>query len=87
MNLNIEYLKNYMKRKFEEGYEGYEIVVALLTLVKEKKIEEKDILPIISYVYNDNSIAVYNALNKARELADDKLIEDIIKEMGGINGK
>lgn len=77
----INYLKNYMKKKFIEGYEGYEITIALLTLIKEEKIEEKDLLPILLYVYSGNRLGVYNALNKARALVDDNLIEDILKEV------
>ncbi len=74
-------LKEYFRKKFIEGYEGYEIVISLLTLIKEGKITEKDILPIMNYVYNGNATDVYNALIKARTLVDDKLIEDIIKEV------
>jgi len=77
----MDNLKKYFRKKFLEGYEGYEIVIALLTLIKEKKLTEEDILPILNYVYMDNYIGVYNALNRARELVDDELINDIIKEV------
>lgn len=77
----MDNLKKYFRKKFLEGYEGYEIVIALLTLIKEKKLTEEDILPILNYVYMDNYIGVYNALNKARALVDDELINDIIKEV------
>lgn len=77
----MDNLKEYFRKKFLEGYEGYEIVIALLTLIKEKKLTEEDILPILNYVYMDNYIGVYNALNRARALVDDELINDIIKEV------
>lgn len=77
----MDNLKKYFRKKFLEGYEGYEIVIALLTLIKEKKLTEEDILPILNYVYMDNYIGVYNALNRARALVDDELINDIIKEV------
>lgn len=77
----MENLKQYFRRKFIEGYEGYEIVIALLALIKQEKILEKDILPIMNFVYMGNDVGVYNALNKARTLVDDKLIDDIIKEV------
>jgi hypothetical protein len=73
--------KEYFRKKFIDGYEGYEIVIALLTLLKEQKITEEDILPILDYVYMGNSIGVFNALNKARALVDDDLINEIIKEV------
>ena len=73
--------KEYFRKKFIEGYEGYEIVITLLALIKEGKITEDDILPIMNYVYTGNDTGVYNALKKARTLVDDELIEDIIKEV------
>lgn len=77
----MENLKRYFRKKFIEGYEGYEIVIALLALIKQEKILEKDILPIMNFVYMGNDVGVYNALNKARTLVDDKLIDDIIEEV------
>jgi len=77
----VENLKEYFRRKFIEGYEGYEIVITLLALIKDGKITEDDILPIMNYVYMGNVTGVYNALNKARTLVDDKLIDDIIEEV------
>lgn len=74
-------LKEYFRKKFIEGYEGHEIVISLLALIKEGKITKEDILPIMNYVYMGNATGVYNALNKAHTLVDDKLIEDIIKEV------
>ena len=74
-------LKEYFRKKFVEGYEGYEIVIALLTMIEEGKIAEDDILPIMNYVFMGNSVGVYNALNKARAIVDDKLIDDIIEEV------
>ena len=74
-------MKEYFRKKFIEGYEGYEIVITLLALIKEGKITEDDILPIMNYVYTGNDTGVYNALKKARTLVDDELIEDIIKEV------
>lgn len=76
-----EYLKDYMQKKFIEGYEGHEIVICLLALIKEGKIKEKDLLPILSHVYMGNNIGIYNALNKAKALVDDDLIDDILKEV------
>lgn len=77
----MENLKRYFRKKFIEGYEGYEIVIALLALIKQEKILEKDILPIMNFVYMGNDVGVYNALNKARTLVDDELIDDIIEEV------
>lgn len=74
--------KEYFRKKFLEGYEGHEIVIALLALIKEKKLTEQDILPILNHVYMGNNMGVYNALNKARALVDDELINDILKEVG-----
>ncbi len=31
--------KEYFRKKFLEGYEGHEIVIALLALIKEKKAD------------------------------------------------
>lgn len=74
-------LKGYFKKKYLEGYKGYEIVIALLALIKENKITENDIIPIMNYVYDNNFVEVYNALNMARALVDDELIDDILKEV------
>lgn len=74
-------LKEYFKKKYLEGYKGYEIVIALLALIKENKITENDIIPIMNYVYDNNFVEVYNALNMARALVDDELIDDILKEV------
>ena len=57
-------MKEYFRKKFIEGYEGQEIVIALLALIKEGKITEDDILPIMNYVYTGNDTGVYNALKK-----------------------
>ena len=57
-------MKEYFRKKFIEGYEGYEIVITLLALIKEGKITEDDILPIMNYVYTGNDTGVYNALKK-----------------------
>ena len=81
----MEELKNIMRKKFIEGYEGYEIVIALLALIKEKKISEEDIIPIMDYVYMGNKIGVYSALYKAKALVDDDLIDDIIKEVNSVS--
>lgn len=81
----MEELKNIMRKKFIEGYEGHEIVIALLALVKDKKISEEDIIPIMDYVYMGNKIGVYNALYKAKALVDDDLIDDIIKEVNSVS--
>ena len=47
----VNYLKNYMRKKFIDGYEGHEIVISLLALIKKEKIKEDDLLPILSYIY------------------------------------
>lgn len=41
-------------------------MIALLVLVKDKKISEEDIIPIMDYVCMGNKIGVYNALYKAK---------------------
>lgn len=77
----MENLKKYFRKKFIDGYEGHEIVITLLTLIRQGKLSEEDILPIMDYVYMGNKTGVYNALNRARAIVDDNLIDDIIKEV------
>jgi hypothetical protein len=77
----MENIKEYFKKKLSDGYEDYEIVIALLALLEEDKIMEKDLLPILNYVFSDDAVKVYNALNRAHAVVDDKLIEDILEEV------
>ncbi|SNS23642.1 hypothetical protein SAMN05446037_1006154 [Anaerovirgula multivorans] len=79
----METLKKHLRDKFMAGEsEGYEIVIALLTLVKAEKIGEEDILDILMFVHFDNLKGVLSSLVKASELVDDDMIDDIIKSAG-----
>lgn len=71
---------NFFKDKKLDA-EDYEIVVALLALVKDEKIKENDILPILEYVFEYDMVKILNGLNRAKVIVDDKLIEKVLEEV------
>lgn len=75
-------IKEFAKDNFNEGTEGYEIVVMLLALVKQGKLVEEDVLDIMNYVYDDNSEGVLNSLVKAKSIVSDDVLNDILNGVG-----
>lgn len=75
-------LASYLREKFLTGeYEGYEIVVALLAMVKDKRLKECDIKDILMHVHMNNPLGVLRSLQRAYELVDDEMINSIIDEI------
>jgi hypothetical protein len=71
-----------LRKKFLDGEaEGYEIVVALLAMVKDKRLKEKDIKPILMTVHMNNPVGVMRSLQRAYEIVDDDMLNEIIQEI------
>lgn len=77
--MNKSTIKEFVKLKFIEGTEGYEIVVMLLALVSQGKLKEDDILDIMNYTFDNNLEGVTNALIKAKAIANDDIILKILE--------
>ncbi len=58
----------------------YEIVIMLVVMEKAGKITVESIKDVLLDVLG-NKVAVLKALNKALPLIDDKMIEDIVREV------
>lgn len=71
----------HLRNKFmKEGYEGYEIVVALMAMVKAESIVLEDVRPILTTVHFGNQEGVLKSLRKAYEIIDDEMINEILKQ-------
>lgn len=79
---NLEQLSNYLKLKFSGGeVEGYELVVALMAMVKDKKIDKSDIRPILFKVFEGNIEGIARSLDRASKVVDEKLLNEIVNEV------
>lgn len=65
----------------EGNVEGYEIVVALISMVKAEKIELDEVVPILQTVFFEQPQDILLALEKASTLIDDQLIDSILQEV------
>ncbi|NGQ95311.1 hypothetical protein G3578_09105 [Brevibacillus sp. SYP-B805] len=65
--------------KFVNGdAEGYEIVIALMAMVKQGKIGLDDVKPILTIVHMGNLEGVMRSLQRAHSIIDDDLIDSIL---------
>lgn len=71
----------HLQNKFMEGVKGYEIVVVLMTMIKDKRLKESDVRPILMTVHFNNLEGVIRSLSKAQELIDDEMIDSILSEV------
>lgn len=82
----VKALGLHMQNRFMSGQaEGYEIAVALIAMVKDGKLDEKDVKDVLLRVYFNNPEGVIRALAKARELIDEDMINEIIDEVNSPN--
>lgn len=80
--MNKQTVMKFAKNKFLEGAKGHEIGLMLLALVKQGKFDEDDILDALNYIHDNNVNEVLNTLLIMKEVANDDLIEEILK---GVN--
>lgn len=78
----LDAVAKHLRDRFMAGeVEGHEIVVALISMVKAGRITLDDVSPLLFTVYFGNPQGVMTALEKAHSLIDDKMIDEIIKEV------
>lgn len=69
----------YMKEKYIKGEaKGYEIIVALIAMAKDGRIDIDDIKPILMNVIDDPK-ELLNELQIAYEIVDEELVNSIIE--------
>lgn len=61
--------------------EGYEIVVALMAMIKDGRLKEKDVQPILMTVHSHNAKGVIRSLAIAKELLDEEMIDSILADI------
>jgi Asp-tRNA(Asn)/Glu-tRNA(Gln) amidotransferase B subunit len=85
MNFNPTQVKalglHMQKRMISGDIKGYELVVALMAMVKDGKITERDVKPVLMTAFFNNAQGVMVALQKANEIIDDDMIDSIISDV------
>lgn len=82
--MNILEIGTYFKKKLEAGEaEDYEIIIALLAMVKDGKIKLSDIQPILFTVLSNDRWAVIRALKRANPLIDDDTLDLVLQGVHG----
>ena len=80
--LQKKQLANLLRKRYLDGEaEGYQVVVALMALVKDGKIEESDIQPILLEVHGNNKEGVVRSLQRALSLVDGDMLNSILNEV------
>jgi uncharacterized protein YqgV (UPF0045/DUF77 family) len=80
--VQIDALARHLQRKLmNDEAEGYEIVITLMALVKDNKIQEKDIRPMLMTIYFNNVEGVMRALKRAHQLIDEEMIDSVLKDV------
>ena len=78
----IKCVGKYLKDKFLYGsVEPTEIVVALISMVKAKKLLEDHVALILIEIYDNNVSAAHIALEKASKILSDDMVDDILKSL------
>ncbi|GBF32186.1 hypothetical protein DCCM_0377 [Desulfocucumis palustris] len=73
-------LANLLKAKFQAGdLRDYEIVIALIAMVKDNTINLKSIQPVLEEIHNNNYPDIVTSLEKAMKIIDDRLIDDVLE--------
>lgn len=72
---------NFLKQHYPVDTEDYEVVIMLLTLVKQGRVLEEDMIYILDQVF-ENQVILLNALLRAKKIASDELLDDIIQRSG-----
>lgn len=69
----------HLRDRFINGYsEGYEIVIALIILVKEGHLLEEHVREMLLIAHSNNAKGVMNSLKKAHGMMDEELLDSII---------
>lgn len=71
-----------MRRRYMSGEaEGYELVVALVAMVRAGRIDVKDFKSIILDMHLGNPMGAVRTIEKAKPFVDPESIESILKEV------
>ncbi len=77
-----------MRKKFISGEaEGYEIVIALITMGQSGRLDTTGIRDVLLGVYYGNLNGVLRALQSASHIVDKNMISSIMKEVNLIKEK
>lgn len=78
----LENVIQFLDAKYLLGeIEPHELVVTLLSMVKAEKINESQAAHVLMRIFMDNPEAVKKALDKAKIVADDKTLDEIVKKV------
>lgn len=78
----VEQLSNYLKEKFLlHEVTGPEIVVTLMAMVKDGRLEEENIKEILYTVFNYNTEGIVRSIQRANLILDDDLLNSIIEDV------
>lgn len=81
MKRTCDEITSYLKDGYKQGrYEPHEIVVALVVMVKDGQVKERHIKSILVEVFGRDLDKMYKALNVARKIVDEEMINEIIKK-------
>lgn len=70
----------FFKTKYESGQvEGYHIVVALIAMVKDKKIKLDDVHTMLIEILGGDMEKSLKALSVAHDVIDDNIVDQVVK--------
>lgn len=77
----LELIKSFKTKLLNGEAKGYEIVIALITMVKAKRLRLSDVKPILISIFDHDLIGLLEALEKGRMLIDDELVDSVIRDV------
>ncbi|MGA4519235.1 hypothetical protein ACPA0F_18415 [Solibacillus silvestris] len=79
---NVDQLADYLKMKFmAQEVTGTELVVALMAMIKDGRINETDMRNILLSVFNNNIEGIVRSLNRANKILDNNLLVTIVNDV------
>lgn len=77
-----EQLGSYLKQKYLlDEVSGTEVVVTLMAMVKDGRINEDNMRNVLYVVFNYNYEGIIRSISKASEILDDNLLNDIVTDV------
>lgn len=75
-------LGSILKKKFVmQEVTGTEIVVTLMAMVKDEKINEDNMKNVLYTVFNYNYEGIIRSIQKANEILDDEMLDSIVTDV------
>ena len=75
-------LGSILKKKFlMQEVNGTEIVVTLMAMVKDEKINEDNMKNVLYIVFNYNYEGIIRSIQKANEILDDEMLDSIVTDV------